>query len=173
MRSRSAPPRPLRGRSRERRPQSGAPRRRGTSPIPGAGTYGSIPRTEAPPRPGRLAPSKWPSRSPLNRAVLGTRETPGSAGSHEGVGRPERADRDLRSFVRRLALFRHKQDRRVRVGSEDRVPLLQVQILEIARSMPPQPGLPVEDETARSDADEVRGEDAIQDRDVAPQLGLA
>src|SRR2546425_5736323 len=173
MRSRSAPPRPLRGRSRERRPQSGAPRGRGTSPIPGAGTYGSIPWTEAPPRPGRLAPSKWPSRSPLNRAVLGTRETPGSAGSHEGVGRAERANGNRLSLVRRLALLRAQQDRRIRVSSKDRVALLHALIPEVARSVPTEPGLLVEDEPARSDADEVRGEDAVQGRHVAPQLGLA
>src|SRR2546422_194665 len=39
--------------------------------------------------------------------------------------------------------------------------------------MPREPSLPVEDESARPDADEVRSEDAVQDRDIALQLGLA
>src|SRR5213593_1028595 len=167
------PPRPPRGRSREGRPRSATPPRRGTSQIPGARTSGSIPRTAVPPGMGRLAPSTWPSRSPLNRAVLGPRETPASADSHEGVGRAERAHRDRLSLVRRLALLRHEENRRVRVRSEDRIPLLHAQVLEVARSMPPEPGLLVEDEPARPDADEVPGEEAVQDRDVALQLGLA
>src|SRR5207249_7068633 len=150
----------------------GTPRPTGMSRIQRAGTSGSIRPRVARPSTGRVAPSTWPSRSPLNRAVLGPREAPAPAQADEGEGRAERAHRDRLSLVRRLALFRDEEDRRVRVFSEDRVPLLHAQILEVARSVPPEPGLLVEDEPTRPDAEEVRGEEAVQGRDVAPQLGL-
>src|SRR5205823_11985050 len=173
MRSRTPPPRPHRVQIPGGRPRSGTPRPTGMSRIQRAGTSELIR-----PRASRLwtvhvAPSTSPSRSPLNRTVLNSREAPASARADESVGRAERAYRDRLSLVRRLALLRHEEDRRVCVFSEDRIPLLHAQILEVARRVPPEPGLLVEDEPARPDAEEVRGKDAVQNRDVAPQLGLA
>src|SRR5207247_4556830 len=173
MQSRSPPPRPHRVQIPGGRPRSGTPRRREMSRIQSAGTSVSIRLKEARLRTFRVAPSTWPSRSPLNRTVLNSREAPASAQADESVGRAERAHRDGLSLVRRLALLGHEEDCRVRVFSEDRIPLLHAQILEVARSVPPEPGLLVEDEPARPDAEEVRGEEAVQGRDVAPQLGLA
>src|SRR2546430_7645200 len=119
MQSRSPPPRLHRAQIPGGRPRNGTPQRRGTSWIQRAGTSESIRPRASRLRTVRVAPSTSPSRSPLNRTVLNSREAPASAQADESVGRAERAYRDRLSLVRRLALLGHEEDCRVRVFSEE------------------------------------------------------